>query len=79
VGISTFGNYSSQVMEDSNSTASNVARAILAVVDFSSTSDTRKSAVQFLDSVICSVSICSLLVFCNRFAYLCCMLHIMMM
>jgi exportin-5 len=51
VGISTFGNYSSQVMEDSNSTASNVARAILAVVDFSSTSDTRKSAVQFLDSV----------------------------
>ncbi|CAL9219649.1 unnamed protein product [Arabidopsis halleri] len=38
-------------MEDSSSTASNVARAILAVVDYSSTSDTRKSAVEFLDSI----------------------------
>lgn len=55
MGISTFGKVSSQVMEDSSSTASNVARAILAVVDYSSTSDTRKSAVEFLDSVNSSV------------------------
>ncbi|VVA96522.1 unnamed protein product [Arabis nemorensis] len=41
-------------MEDSSnssSTASNVARAILAVLDYSSTSDTRKSAVEFLESI----------------------------
>lgn len=39
-------------MDDISSTASNVARAILAVLDYSSTSDTRKSAVEFLESVI---------------------------
>ncbi|CAH2055065.1 unnamed protein product [Thlaspi arvense] len=38
-------------MDDSSSTASNVARAILAVLDYSSTPDTRKSAVEFLESI----------------------------
>ncbi|ESQ49570.1 hypothetical protein EUTSA_v10022131mg, partial [Eutrema salsugineum] len=38
-------------MADSSSTASNVARAILAGLDYSSTPDTRKSAVEFLESI----------------------------
>ncbi|KAL0900871.1 hypothetical protein Bca101_084832 [Brassica carinata] len=38
-------------MDVSSSTASNVARAILAVLDYSSTPDTRKSAVEFLESI----------------------------
>ncbi|KAJ0237044.1 Protein HASTY 1 [Hirschfeldia incana] len=38
-------------MDVSSSTASNVARAILAVLDYNSTPDTRKSALEFLESI----------------------------
>ena len=39
-------------MEDSNNVANNVAQAIATALDWTCTSDARKAAVTFLDSVI---------------------------
>lgn len=61
-------------MEDSSSTASNVARAIVAVLDYNSTSETRKSAVQFLESVNILFWIFLYSLFSDRFVYLWCSL-----
>ena len=50
-----------------NSTASNVAQAILAVLDYNSTPDARRAAVAFLESV-CIPKNFNFLHFLNRFA-----------
>lgn len=51
-----------------NTTASNVAQAILAVLDYNSTPDARRAAVAFLESVISLKTFTFFLLSCDRFA-----------